>query len=185
MAEAGGSLVRGDHKSATGIIVLVQMKHDTVEGRTADVKLGEKRPQGIWNQGTDSTAWKNATFTARKELVPQEWGGPLAREGCLKEENGNWYAALKYKGDTVGIDQQFIASHVGPLSVTFRARGKGMFRAWCGAQKGSWSLTDAWQTFTWSYDKKTADERPSVHFAPAKDSTADLDDVYVNPEEVR
>ena len=157
----------------------------TVEGRTADVKLGEKRPQGIWNQGTDSTAWKNATFTARKELVPQEWGGPLAREGCLKEENGNWYAALKYKGDTVGIDQQFIASHVGPLSVTFRARGKGMFRAWCGAQKGSWSLTDAWQTFTWSYDKKTADERPSVHFAPAKDSTADLDDVYVNPEEVR
>lgn len=156
----------------------------SVRGVTADMKFGVKRPQGIWVQGTDPTAWKNGTFSERKEKNPLEWGGPVARTGNLVVESENTYMHLPWRSRHEGIDQAFAAQHVGKVVITFRARGKGRIRIWGGVKDTVLPVTPEWKSYSVEAETKTTSDKIVPHFAAADDKSAiDLDDVYVNPEE--
>ena len=141
---------------------------------------------------------KGWTFADEKELVPAFWSVSGNVEGTYKAETANNYFIQLKKGY---VTQYFISKDKGKLKISFRARGEGSFHIWTCSYKNrternakgyflmketqkvkNWKLTPKWQNYTFETVKTgVPTERVAVRFTVNKNSTLDLDDVYITP----
>ena len=143
--------------------------------------------------------WQHFTFPDGNDLVPRIWYGGNLR-GEYLEEGGNHFVRL-LPGQGSYLSQYYVSEAAGKVRVSFRIRGSGKVALWTSlytdtptkrgySQQAGTSRNEMfeagpeWKTFTTVREKKgLATERMAVRFTPAKDSSIDIDDVFVSPIE--
>ena len=156
----------------------------------------------------DFSKFKAGSETApdKKDIGGKEENGYIINSRYL--QSPGWYglgvhqaggacALMMYQYSYPGYDEVYTATgyisapvsdYFGEVEVTFRAKkisGPGVF--WVGlcdnetgpVEDKTYSLTDEWQTFTFTSDKGTFNDNNVVQFAPQSNTEALIDDIVI------